>query len=156
MNNSNEALAISRQRLLILSCSKSKSLTRGSAPAINLYDGPAFRVLRRFMSTSGAPAALETVILSAKHGFISPTTKLKVYDQRMQPSLAPPSATLQRQLAALTTGKSYSEVFVNLGSDYLSRLPDLKTILDGRPTVLVAQGRIGEKLHRMKEWLFRP
>ncbi len=108
------------------------------------------------MSTEGAPAELETVILSAKHGFISPTTRLKVYDQRMQPSLAPPSAMLQRQLAALTAGKSYSEAFVNLGSAYLSRLPDLKTMLDGRPTVFVAQGRIGEKLHRMKEWLFRP
>jgi hypothetical protein len=145
---------IRQQRLLILSCSKAKNPASRSVPAIDLYDGPAFRVLRRFISSSDVSAELDIVILSAKHGFISPSTLIAAYDQRMDPDTAMPSARLREQLAAFTVGKRYSEVFINLGSDYFSRLPDIETVLDGRPSILIARGRIGQRLHSLKEWLF--
>lgn len=144
----------SRQRLLILSCSKAKSVTGQSVPAIDLYNGPAFRVLRRYISSSDLSAELDIVILSAKHGFISSSKVIASYDQRMRRDTVLPSATLRHQLAAFTTGKRYSKVFVSLGADYVSRLPELETVLAGHPSILIAKGRIGEKLHSLKEWLF--
>jgi hypothetical protein len=142
------------QRLLILSCSKAKRSTGQPHPAIDLYNGPAFRVLRRYISSPGFCAELDVVILSAKHGFISSSTVIAPYDQRMRPGTALAPATLRHQLAGFTVGRSYSNVFVNLGADYVSRLPELRTVLAGSPGIFMAKGRIGEKLHSLKEWLF--
>ena len=57
-------------RMLILACSRRKRLDEGLLPAIDRYDGPAFRVLRRFLRErpAGAP---DVLILSAKHGLIA-------------------------------------------------------------------------------------
>jgi hypothetical protein len=58
------------RRLLILACSQRKNPARGKLPAIDRYDGPAFRVLRKYSRDSAAN--LPTVlILSAKHGLIA-------------------------------------------------------------------------------------
>ena len=143
-----------QRRLLILSCSKAKRRTNQAVQAIELYDGPAFRVLRRFISNSDISAELDIIILSAKHGFLSSSTHIVTYDKRMDSHTVLPPAKLREQLAVFTLGKHYSEVFVNLGADYVSHLPDLKTVLDGSPSVLTARGRIGERLHGLKEWLF--
>jgi hypothetical protein len=39
-------------RMLILACSRRKRPDEGLLPAIERYDGPAFRVLRRFLRKS--------------------------------------------------------------------------------------------------------
>jgi hypothetical protein len=142
-----------QQRLLILSCSKAKRPTNLAVQAIDLYDGPAFRVLRRFISNSNISADLDILILSAKHGFLSSSTRIATYDQRMGSHTVLPPAKLRQQLTVFTFGKHYSEVFINLGSDYFSHLPDLTTVLDGPPCIITARGRIGERLHSLKEWL---
>ena len=56
--------------MLILACSRRKRLDEGLLPAIDRYDGSAFRVLRRFLRErpAGAP---DVLILSAKHGLIA-------------------------------------------------------------------------------------
>jgi hypothetical protein len=141
-------------RLLILSCSKAKRRVNGRVAALNLYDGPAFRVLRRFFLISDDVTNLDVLILSARYGFISPEKPIATYDQRMRSDDEWTTAKLRSQFTAMTVEKNYSEVFINLGLDYLSRLPDVASILHGRPVIHTAQGRIGEKLHDMKEWLF--
>lgn len=54
-------------RLLILSCSRRKRLDTDLLPAIERYDGPAFRVLRRFLRERPFEAP-DVLILSAEHG----------------------------------------------------------------------------------------
>ena len=141
-------------RLLILSCSKAKSSNGGRIPALARYDGPAFRVLRRFISVSGDYTTVDILILSARYGFISPRKQIASYDQPMGLGGGPPAAKLLSQLTARTAGKRYAKVFINLGADYLSRLPDLPSILAGNPVIVLAEGRIGKRLHDMKAWLF--
>lgn len=150
----NSELHTSQVRLLLLSCSKAKRQSTGKVAALDLYDGPSFRVLRRFLSTAECKTNLDVIILSARYGFITPQKRIAAYDVRMAPGGGPTPNKLRAQLSAFTTGKYYSEVFLNLGADYLSRLPDLETVLEGSPAILTAQGRIGEKLHGMKQWLF--
>lgn len=142
-----------QRRLLFLSCSKAKRQLSGKVAALNLYDGPAFRVLRKYYSISGDLDALDVIILSARYGFISPLKLITTYDQRLGSKGGPSPAKLRSQLAEVTIGRCYSEVFINLGVDYLSRLPDLETVLDGSPTIIRAHGRIGERLHELKKWL---
>src|SRR5688500_18586744 len=101
-----------KQRLLILSCSKSKKDAPGKQEALALYDGPAFRVLRRFMSKMEAPYRLDVLILSARYGFILGSTKITSYDARITSHSRPNPQTLQSQLRRHTRGKRYSEVFV--------------------------------------------
>jgi len=70
------------RRLLLLSCSQRKCRARGLLPAIKRYDGPAFRVLRRYLDEQPT-AQSEVLILSAKWGLISGNTLLPYYNQRM-------------------------------------------------------------------------
>ena len=56
-------------RLLILSCSKAKRADCGLLPAIDRYDGPFFRVLRRYLRQQPADPPV-VHILSAEFGLI--------------------------------------------------------------------------------------
>ena len=46
-----EDIISSNSRLLILSCSQKKRSNPGSIPALKRYDGPAFRVMNKFIRT---------------------------------------------------------------------------------------------------------
>ena len=59
------------RRLLILSCSQRKHTSLDPLPAIERYDGPLFKVLRRFLRESSHQARdLDVFILSAAYGLI--------------------------------------------------------------------------------------
>jgi hypothetical protein len=75
------------RRLLILACSQRKNPASGILPAIDRYDGPAFRVLRKFLREvpGKVPAVL---ILSAKYGLIDSAMGIPDYDCRMSGALA--------------------------------------------------------------------
>jgi len=57
------------QRLLILACSQRKRPGASSLPAIERYDGPAFRVLRRYCRLN-QDNGLFVYVLSAEFGLI--------------------------------------------------------------------------------------
>jgi len=57
--------------LLIIPCSKRKTAPpRVKVSAINLYDGPFYRIIRKAFRESGKPDNLDIMILSAKYGLI--------------------------------------------------------------------------------------
>src|SRR5438552_17811796 len=74
-------------RLLILSCSERKVPGRGLLRAIDGYDGPAFRVLRKYLRARPlhAPTVL---ILSAIFGLMAADEPIPVYNVRLSPSSA--------------------------------------------------------------------
>ena len=81
-----EGTISSNSRLLILSCSQKKRSSPGSIPALERYDGPAFRVMNKFIRVCSPEAQLpDTYILSAKFGLISADKPIPHYDHRMTP-----------------------------------------------------------------------
>src|SRR3954470_6352658 len=75
------------RRLLILACSQRKNPAAGLLPAIDRYDGPAFRVLRKFLGEGPADPPV-VLILSAKYGLIEAAQAIPDYDCCMSAALA--------------------------------------------------------------------
>jgi hypothetical protein len=71
-------------RYLLLSCSDDKSNVTVPIPAIERYNGPAYKTLRRyFRQYPEARFEINVAIISAKYGLIFPQTLIPSYDQRM-------------------------------------------------------------------------
>jgi hypothetical protein len=136
--------------LLILSCSATKVTSRGALPALELYDGPVFRVLRRFLVDHGWPSSLLIKIVSAKHGLIDATDLIHPYDLRMTRAMAlRMRAQATRQLRCLVP---IGSALVNLGSDYMPVVEDIGRLF-GKQRVQYAGGGIGQKMKAMRLWL---
>jgi len=119
-------------------------------PALELYDGVNFRVLRRFLRNHGWPPGLLIKVISAKHGLLDITDILGPYEQRITPrSAARMNARALEELRSLVGVRS---VFVNLGRDYLPAVHGIEDALRGA-VVTYAAGRIGQKMQAMKNWL---
>lgn len=74
----------STRRLLVLSCTRRKRLDDGLLPAIERYDGPTFRVLRRYLAgTLSNPPT--TYVVSAEHGLINGDQPIAWYERTMTP-----------------------------------------------------------------------
>src|SRR5688572_2054397 len=74
--------------LLLLGCSNRKRDVKGKLPALDLYDGVNFRVLRAFLHDRGWPPGLCIKILSAKYGLIDATDLIETYNQRLDEATA--------------------------------------------------------------------
>lgn len=140
--------------LLIVSCSQRKRSDAGLLPAIERYDGPAFRLLRRFLR--GQPSApLDTYILSAKFGLIPSDCLIPDYDQEMTRQRA--GELHPEVIAGLTHilgAKSYEQLFIYLGRDYLRAFDGYETLVPAALTVRIAEGGSGKKLSELHEWLY--
>lgn len=136
--------------LLILACSKRKNGGVSPAPALHLYDGVNYCVLRKMLLERGWPAGLQIKILSAKHGLIDGARLIEPYDQRLDKDRA--AKINPKVLAELRKLPAPRTVFVNLGQDYMPAINGLKEVfLDSE--ISVANGPIGMKMQAMKQWL---
>jgi hypothetical protein len=141
-------------RLLILGCSKRKKFNEGLLPAIDRYDGPAYRVLHSYLKQSlSLPVDLR--ILSAKYGLIPASYCLPYYDFRMTKEQ---SGKLRYQvtteLEAILNSKTYANLLMCLGKDYLEAIYGYESIIADGLTVQVAQGGLGKKLSILRNWLY--
>ncbi|MFW6118918.1 MAG: tRNA-guanine transglycosylase DpdA [Planctomycetota bacterium] len=136
--------------LLIVACSKTKKEKRVPAPALILYDGVNFRVLRKFLREQGWPAGLDIRVLSAEYGLIEATKLIEPYDQRMTADAA--RGMRANVLDQLSQRREPGSVFINLGKDYRPAVKGIEDVFRGSE-VGYAPGPIGMKMHAMKEWL---
>jgi hypothetical protein len=141
------------RRLIVLGCSETKVDVEGVLPAISLYDGPLYRVLRTYLREFSWPESLSVAVLSAKHGLIGGVTQIGNYNQRMTPIRAQEmTATVNETL--LDWGSGHDVVDFVLGKDYVQALDFEK--LDnayGHGRAKVVEGGIGIKQHRFHEIL---
>jgi hypothetical protein len=142
-------------RLLILSCSQRKASATGRVPAIDRYDGPVFRVLRRYLR-EGSPGALTVLIISAKYGLIESNHMIPTYDCRMSAARAKELrphvlAALRRHLAS----RYWHEVGVCAGKHYRSALEGFLPLLSEGSQVVFLGGGQGPRLTRLRAWLRR-
>ena len=148
--------------VLIISCSQRKVQSLGEIPAIERYDGPTYRCLRKFRtdhpSNSGFPHHLRILILSAKYGLIFPKTEIADYDLKMTLSRAKAIA-VDVQCDLIRCLEFYDiayggidQVFINLGKNYRRTLEGFHW---GTISTMEATGGIGLKTQQMKTWLER-
>src|SRR3989440_5104424 len=108
-------------RLLVLSCSQSKIPKCARLPAIQRYNGPVFRLLRRYLEN--ASEELDIYILSAEFGLIRHTRLIPFYDRPMTKRRACELRTKvsdqAQRLFAAGSLREKRELFINLGEAYL-------------------------------------
>src|SRR5262245_41213981 len=96
-------------RLLLIACSERKNQDDGLLPALDRYDGPAFRVLRKYLREAEGTEPI-VLILSAKYGLIAANRKIPAYDCRMSPhsarALRPRVLTAARRILASRSWRS--------------------------------------------------
>ena len=148
-------MSIKFHNLLVVGCSRQKRPDAGLMPAIDRYDGPIFRVLRKFLRlNSDQSHLLETYILSAQFGLISTSTPIPSYDRRMTKQRAQElSSRVLSGLARLFEGRSYRETYLCVGREYLSCLSDFERVVPQCTKVNVAKGTLGERQYRLRQWL---
>lgn len=136
---------MSTQRLLIMSCSGTKKPDAGGMPAIERYDGPAYRVLRRAIrERPGLAESLMIRFLSAEFGLISPQQQIPDYNRRMNRARA-----IELAPAVAAALPSWPPAFV-----FASHLYRLALHPSPWPvSVQVAHGGIGKQLHQLRVWL---
>jgi hypothetical protein len=142
------------RRLLILSCSRCKRADGGLLPAIQRYDGPAFRVLRRFLR-EGQSEAPDVRILSAEHGLIPHYRSIPYYDRIMTLSRARELRPgVREELTRIASRGPPRETFVFAGQTYLVAL-----CAEGMPRFLeraqLGVGAPGGRLAGLRDWLWR-
>jgi len=142
------------KRLVVLGCSASKTATEGVVPAINLYDGPSFRVLRAFLREYRWPAPLSVAVLSAQYGLIGGLAHISTYNRRMTPDRALELSPIVRS-SLQRLAVDHRQVDLILGEDYRASLSLASHKLAGFPKHRFAVGPIGMKLNYLHNILHR-
>ncbi len=140
--------------LLVVACSKRKRTHPGVLPAIERYDGPVFRLLRRFL-TQHPSISSRIYVLSAEFGLVPCSHPIPVYDRRMTRTRAhelQPMVMKDLQ-GALLCGLHY-DLFVCVGHDYMPALVECNTALSSAGRVYVAGGSVGRRLSLLHDWLY--
>jgi len=143
-------------RCLILSCSQAKRSDDGLLPALERYNGPAFRVVRRFLAKADPSLCdVDVYVLSARYGLIAADVPIADYDQRMT---TPRAAELRPQVLARLReilDQGYAEVFLSLGHSYLQAVEGFKALVPDGTRVTVSRAAAGRRLTELKRWLYR-
>lgn len=136
-----------KKRLLIMSCSKRKKLMKNE-PAIEVYDGPYYRMLRK-----ASLEYLEIKIISAKYGLIDSKDTISYYDEVMTKQRAEELRNENdKKLLEELRNNEYNDVFILLGENYKNAV-DLNLVRTYSANYSFPDGPIGMKLHEFKIWL---
>lgn len=146
------------RRLLILSCSKRKLPVEEPLPAIQRYDGPCFRVLRRYLvdghSNTFSPSIL---ILSAQYGLVQSHTLIRNYERRMTHQRASElSCQIRRELLEhVQTNAPYDEILVCMSKEYYQVLGNLTEVFSKNAKLVTANGSMAILQSVLYDWLHR-
>ncbi|MFG3176573.1 DUF6884 domain-containing protein [[Kitasatospora] papulosa] len=117
------------KRLVVIACGGKKSDAPGKIPAEERYTGNYFRACLMAAEVMDGP----TMILSAKHGFLSPSDEIENYDVKMGDKDSVRVATARQQIKAL--GLEDAKVTILGGDRYVQAArqiwPDAEAPLKG-------------------------
>lgn len=141
-------------RLLILACSATKRHDEALMKALDRYDGPSFRTLRKALREMPEEQRPTVLILSALYGLIPADELIADYDKRMKQSESCRwRSQVRSTLVSQIHNRRYDQTFINLGADYMPALAFDETIAECLGTVQYAEGGIGDRLGQMRRWL---
>lgn len=135
--------------LLIQGCSKSKNSPNGTVPALDLYSGFFFKIIKKAMRDGEFDDRIDIWILSAEYGLIDEETKIQLYDKRMDAERAAELAPTVSQTLQQNGAETYDFIIVNVGSDYRDALIGLDE-LDKTEIYYINGEGIGVKGHKLK------
>jgi hypothetical protein len=139
--------------LVILGCSQRKRQTSRILPAIDRYDGPVFRVLRKH-SREEPENPTAACILSARFGLIPAKRKIPRYDRRLSgPEPAQLRQRVKIQLARALREIKPKRLFVSVGARYWPLLNEALEHGVATRRVVVATGGIGGRASQLSRWL---
>lgn len=134
--------------LLIIACSARKKHADRAVPAIDLYDGPAYRILRKQLK--GTHINPTIWVLSAKHGLIWAEVPIYWYDEQLtEDRVTMLSPDIDSFIKRNASAGSFKTIYIWAGEKYLKTLPP--SFL-ARQNIHIAKGPIGYKLKQLKEW----
>ena len=137
----------SKKKLLVISCSKTKRRLE-NRPALEVYDGPYYRILRKNDLTN-----IDVLIISAQYGLINSRSLISAYDRRMTKEFANEiSSTISKNLTIRLNSDEYEEAFFELGSLYMYAAGINPNEFE-KIRIIVDKGPIGIRLHNLKSWL---
>jgi len=145
----------SLRRLLILSCSQRKRTSSDLLPALDRYDGPAFRVLRKYLRERPADArSLDVLILSAEHGLIPSHRPIAYYDRRISAERAAELCPQVRaELERALSNASYADLFIGGGKLYSAALKGDELPEPAGASAIRPAGPPGCQLTQLRDWL---
>lgn len=142
-------------RLLLIACSQRKRPAPGKLPAIERYDGPAFRVLRRYLREQN-DFGLWIYVLSAEFGLIHSQERIPYYQRRMTAQRAADlESRVCRVLETILSEQPWREIGVCLGRDYMPALARCVENLSGGLDCSLLGGGLGRRLSALKRWLHK-
>lgn len=141
--------------LLVQSCSATKHRVDNPVPALELYDGYFFRIIKKALRAGRFQCGTDIIIISAKHGVVEPADEIHYYDQRMTTERAAElnDAVVDTLREKIATG-DYDNVWINLGRHYLPAIDGLKDSVDV-PIRHIDGSGIGLKGKRLKRLVSR-
>jgi len=137
--------------LLVQSCSQSKNPARSPGPALDVYDGYYYKIIKKSMREKAFDSALDLSILSAKYGLIDADEEIEVYDRRMTDERADelrPAVT--DALQSRITANDYDRIVVNAGKTYQQAIDDDAVDL---PIRYISGSGIGVKGSQLKQFI---
>lgn len=136
--------------LLIQSCSATKNKVETPVPALELYDGYFFRIIKKAVRAGRFERGIDILIISAKHGVVEPDDEITYYDQRMNTERAAElNDSVVDTIAEKTVENQYEKVWINLGKDYLPAVDGIEHAVDA-PVMYIDGDGIGMKGKRLK------
>lgn len=142
------------KRIIITSCSQRKKNNESLLSAIERYDGPNFRLLRKYLNQT--TDELDVYILSAKYGLIYQEKQISFYEEKLNKNNLQEITKLSiAQANRFFTGtEKTKEVFVNLGALYLKVFEPILEKLSEKNELIFTSGSSGRRLAEMHDWLY--
>jgi hypothetical protein len=142
--------AVAMQTLLIQSCSKSKREPGEPVPALELYSGYYYKIIKKAKREGDFDSNIDICILSAKHGLIDSDTNLVFYDQKMDSERAQEIRDeVKMALKSRLDTHTYDEVLINMGQPYREAIHGIEDEID--TPIRVIEGKLGERGRKLKQ-----
>ncbi len=147
-------------RLLILMCSSRKRGGEQLIPAVYRYDGPLWRVLRKFIRTKPDMAKeVKVFAISAVFGLIPIEEPIPLYDQAITKNrlgeLREEVLDKIKEVVQWNSdqGSRYTSICLSLSKNYMKALQGWDLLVPVGVKVTILDGTMGKKLKHLRNWL---
>jgi len=138
-----------------MSCSECKVPAKGLMRAIDRYDGPAFRVLRKYLRAEPEDAPT-VVILSARYGLISADRRIRSYDCRLSGySAGEIRPQVLKTARTVIESKQWRVVGICAGRVYRAALDGFEDLIPRGVQIDFINGGLGLRLTSLRKWLLQ-